>query len=441
MDIIRKKVSSGIHWLFNTALLVKLLILMLLVGGGWFLYQKLSSKKTGAPQYQTATVERGTIISSVTATGMVATSNSTSVTTQASGVINKIYVKDGDSVKSGDIIADIDLDLQGKQRAAQSYASYQSAKNSLQTAKDKYYTLQSSMMTKWKTYMDTAQNSTYQNADKSPNTYMRNLPQFYATMDDWLATEADYKNQEAAIAQGQTSLNNTWLSYQQTSPTVYAPITGTITGFSLQVGSFITAQSNSSGGSTSQRIANVVTTAPPTVTVSLTEIDTPKVKIGNKATVTFDALPNKTFTGNVVSIDTVGAVTSGVTSYPATIKLDVPDASIYSNMGAQATIITASKSDVLMVPSASIQTSDGSSNVQILTKSGQFEQNAVETGISSDTQTEIISGLSEGDVVITSSINGTTNGATNGTSAGRTGQTGSIFGGGGIGRMGGAIGH
>jgi len=139
-------------------------------------------------------------------------------------------------------------------------------------------------------------------------------------------------------------------------------------------------------------------------------------------------LPGKTFTGSVVSIDTVGSVSSGVTSYPATIKLDVPDPSIYSNMGAQAVIITRSKTDTLMVPSSSIQTMDGSSFVRILTKNRQVDRNAVETGISSDTQTEILSGLSEGDVVVTSTTNGTTTQKTNG-------QTGSIFGGGGF-RMG-----
>ena len=428
MGIIRK-IFSVFGWIWRLPIVVKIILVGVIAGTGWFFYPKLTASSSSKPQYQTAKVERGTIIASVTATGTVATSNSTSVTTQASGVISKIYVKDGDTLKSGDKIADIDLDLQGKQRAAQSYASYQSAKNSLQTAKDKYYTLQSSMMTKWKTYMDTAQSSFYQNADKSP-TENRNLPQFYSIMDDWLATEADYKNQEAAIAQSQTALNNAWLSYQQTSPTIYAPISGTVTGLSLQVGSFITAQTNSSGTSTAQRIANIVTSAPPTITVSLTEVDTPKVTIGNKATVTFDALPGKTFTGSVVSIDTVGVVSSGVTSYPATIKLDVPDASIYSNMGAQATIITDSKTDTLFIPSSSIQSENGSSSVRILTKNGQVEQNAVETGISSDTQMEIISGLSEGDTIITST--------TNGTATQQTGNntSGSIFGGGGFGRMG-----
>jgi len=429
MDIIRKKVNSGFQFLKNRSLFVKLFLILLLAGVGYFSYQTFTKAKTTKPTYQTESVSRGTITSSVTTTGTVATSNSTTVTTAASGVISKIYVKDGDTVKAGDKVAEIDLDLLGKQRSSQSFASYQSAKNSLQSAKDKYFSLQSSMMTKWKTYMEVAQNSTYQNPDKSPNTDMRNLPQFYATSDDWLATEADYKLQESVVAVANTNLSNAWLSYQQTSSTVYAPISGTITGLSLQVGSFITAQSNSSGGSTSQRIANVVTSAPPTITVNLTEIDTPKVKIDNKATVTFDALPNKTFTGSVVSIDTVGAVSSGVTSYPATIKLDVPDPSIFSNMGAQATIITETQSDVLMVPLTSVKSTDGSSYVEILTKSGTVEQNAVETGISSDTMTEIIFGLSEGDTVVTGSN------ATSTTNKSST-QSQSIFGGGGGFRMG-----
>lgn len=398
---------------------LSILFLLILLSGIWFGYTKIRSSSTQAVQYQTAVVEKGTIISSISVSGTVATSNSTTVTTQASGVISKIYVKDGDSVSSGDKIAEIDLDLEGKQRAAQSYASYQSAKNSLQSAQDKYYSLQSALMTKWKSYMDTAQNSTYENPDESPNEANRNLPEFYSIKDDWLAAEAEYKNQENVIAQAQTSLTNAWLSYQQTSSTVYAPISGTITGLSLQVGSFITAQSNSSGGSASQAIANVVTTAPPTITVNLTEIDTPKVEIGDKVTVTIDALPDKTFTGTVVSINTVGSVSSGVTTYPATIRLDVPDPAIFSNMAAEANIIVATSNDTLIVPSSAVKKEDKTPYVQIM-KNGQPETNAVEIGISNTTQTEILSGLAQGDVIVTGV-------KTNGSSNGNTTSTRSVF--------------
>ncbi len=398
-------------------------ILLILLVGGWYMYKRTRTSGSSSPSYLTAKAQRGTVISSVTASGQVATSNSTSVTTQTSGVIKKIYVKDGDIVKAGDAIADVDLDLQGKQRAAQSLASYQNAKNSLQSAKDKYYSLQSSMMAKWKTYMDTAQNDTYENPDGSENSANRNLPQFFTVKDDWLATEADYKIQEQVITQAQTNLNNAWLSYQQTSPTIYAPISGTVTGLSLQVGSFITAQSNSSGGSSAQRIANIMTEAPPTITVNVTEVDTPKIAIGDKATVTFDAFPDKTFTGSVVSIDTVGAVTSGVTSYPTTIKLDVPESSIYPNMAAQAMIISNTKTDVVTVPSTAVKNRDGSSYVLLMGKDGKPQEQPVETGLSSDTVVEIVSGLSEGETVITNTV-------TSGSTPNASGQARSIFGGG-----------
>lgn len=380
---------------FLTILFVALLAIAIAIGG-W----KLFSKKSTAVSYQTASVERGTLVSSISVSGSVATSNSTTVTTQASGVISKIYVKDGDLVKAGDKIAEIDLDLQGKQRQSQAYASYQSAQASLNNANTKMYTLQSSMFTKWKTFTDLAENSTYTNSDGSPNTQNRELAQFISTNDDWLATEADYKNQQLVIAQAQTSLSNAWLSYQQASSTVYAPISGTVTGLSLQVGSFITAQSNSSGGSASQSIANIVTTAPPTITVNLTEVDTPKITIGDKATITIDALPDKTFTGTVVSINTVGAVSSGVTTYPATIKLDTTDPAIFSNMAAEANIVIAASTDTLIVPSSAVKKQDDAYYVEIM-KNGKPEQNAVEVGISSSSETEILSGLNESDVVVT----------------------------------------
>lgn len=366
-----------------------------------------NSGSTGQTIYQTAFVEKGTIVSSISASGDVSSANSTVINTQASGVVTKVYVKDGDRVKTGDKIAEIELDLEGRQRSAQAYTSYQSANNSLDNANTALYTLQSSMLTSWKSYMDIAQSSTYQNPDGSPKQDFRSLPQFMSTSDDWLATEAKYKTQKNVIAQAQTSLNSAWLSYQQSSPTVYAPISGTVTGFSLQPGSVLTAQSNSSGGASSQKIANIKTVAFPTVLVSLTEIDIPKVKIGNKATITFDAFPAKTYTGQVISIDTVGTISSNVTSYPTVIKLDTEVLGVLPNMSAQANIITDSKSDVLTVASTAVQIQNGQAKVRVM-KNKQLQDVFVETGITSDSQIEIVSGLTEGDIVITGQTTTTT---------------------------------
>lgn len=383
-----------------------IIIFLIILVASFFLWKKFGNQKS-AVEYQTTVAEKGTLIVSISSSGQVSGVNSASVTTQTSGVVKNIFVENGQLVTSGDPIAEVDLDMDGKQRASQALASYQNAKNSLDSTQVNLYSLQSTLFANWKTYMDTAQNSTYQNSDGSPKTDQRQLPDFMIKNDDWLSAEAKYKNQQNVISASQTSVNSAWASYQQSSPIIYAPISGTITGLSLQIGSVLTAQTGSSGNSASQRIANIKTSAVPVISVNLTEIDVPKVKIGNKATITMDALSGKTFTGQVVSVDSTGEVSSGVTTYLAVIKLDTPDENIFPNMSAQTSIITQIKNEALLVPVSAVQTQNGQSIVKVL-KNNQVEEKSVETGLSSSTQMEITSGLKEGDEVITNAISSTT---------------------------------
>lgn len=381
--------------------LIKYGSLLLGVALLWFGWSTYTKTKNTNVQYQTATATKDTLVVSITASGSISSANSAVVTTQTSGVVKTIYVKNGDSVQSGDKIADVDLDMEGKQRSAQAYASYLSAKNALDNANNTYYTLQSDLFTKWKTYTDLAQNGTYENSDGSPNTENRQAAEYISTNDNWLAAEAKYKAQQNVVAQAQTSLSSAWASYQQSSPTIYAPISGTINGLSLQIGSVLTAQTSSTGNSTSQRIANIKTNATPTAVVNLNETDVPKVAIGNKATITMDAFPNQTFTGKVVSIDTTGSVSSGVTTYPAYIVLDAAPNDVYPNMAVDATIILAVKDNVILVPSAAVQTTNSQTTVRVM-KNGAVSSVSVTIGATDNTNTEIVSGISEGDTVVTS---------------------------------------
>lgn len=416
------------NWFVKSSLKKKIVILIVLVAVVGVTYVKFINPKKSSIQYQTALVQKGTLIETVTGSGQVSTANNGTISTLATGVVTKLYVKDGDEVKMGDKIAEVDLDLNGEQNNASALSSYQSAKNNLESAKAGIYSLQSSMFTAWKTFMDLAQNSTYQNSDGSPNETNRALPQFHIAQDDWLAGEAKYKNQQNVVNQAQTALNSAWLSYQQSSPTIYAPISGIISGLSLQEGSVIVETTNTSNSAQSAtKIANIRTKALPMVSVNLTEIDVPKVKLGDKATIKFDALTDKTFTGKVISIDTAGSVSSGVTTYPAVIRLDTESDSILSNMAASASIITDTKNDVLTVPVSAVKKqADGTSYVQVM-KNGKPVTTTVETGISSSSEIEIVSGLSVGDTVITSTIS-----STGGTSSGSSQSQSpfSVFGGG-----------
>lgn len=375
-----------------------IIITVLVVG---FLIFRITRRGSVTPTYQTAQVEKGTLVVSVSASGQVASVNSTQITTNASGVVSHVYVKDGDTVRAGTRIASIDLDLIGKQKSSQALASYQSAKNSLDSAKVNLYTLQSK---------EFAANQKFIN-----DAVARNLatydPTYIQENADWLAAEASYSNQQAVINQAQTALGSAWMTYQQASPIIYAPITGTITGLSLQTGTIIASSQSSTGTATSTKIANITTTAKPNITLNLTEIDIPKIKVGDKATITFDAIPDKTFTGKVISIDKVGVISSNVTNYPTVLALDTNDPGILPNMAASASIITQTKDNVLMVPTTAIVNQNGQSQVRIL-NNNQLEFINVQTGLTSDTQIEILSGVTEGQSVVTSIITPSTSTST-----------------------------
>ncbi len=375
--------------------LVLAVIVVLLVFGGW----KNTLGKTASVQYQTAQVTKGTIVSSVSASGSVSVANRASITTQASGVVSEVLVKNGDKVNKGQKIATVALDPDGLQRQAQTYASYLSAQNNLNNANAQLYSLQSAMFSKWKAYTDLATNSTYQNSDSSPNTSNRVLTPFTIAQDDWLAAEAQYKNQQGQIAQAQANLNNAWLSYQAASSDIAAPRDGTISDITIVSGMQLNT-SYSGNNVTSQIVAAIKTSGNPVVMVSLSEVDAVAVKTGDKATLSFDALPNQTFTGKVLGINTTGTVSSGVTTYPAIIQLDTPNDAILPNMSATANIITNIKNEVLIVPSMAVQNVGGQATVRIW-QNGNISTVSVETGLVSSSDTEITSGLSEGQTVIT----------------------------------------
>jgi multidrug efflux pump subunit AcrA (membrane-fusion protein) len=413
MNIFKK----GMQWFMLQALWIKIGLVVVSIGILVFGANALFGTKKSATTYQTGVVEKGTLVVAVTGSGTVSSANNTNITTQATGVVSKLYVKDGDVVKSGDKIMEIDLDLDGKQTETQALASYQSAKNNVESAKANMYSMQSAMFTNWDSFMTIAQNGTYQYEDGTPNNINRSLPEFHIANDNWLAAEAKYKLQQNIVYQTQTSLSSAWSAYQKASSTVYAPISGTVSGLALQEGSVINSNASSQNSNVSNtKIANVKTDATPIVSINLTEIDVPKITIGDKATITLDAYPDKTFTGKVVSIDTVGSITSGVSTYPTVIKLDTDTTSILPNMAVSASIITNRKNDVLMVPTSSVQqNTDGTYYVQVM-KNNIPTDVAVETGLSSDTSTEILSGLAEGDTVVTATMKAATTSTTTTTS-------------------------
>lgn len=386
----KKEILNKVKKVFNTrpkkiAGIIAVIVIAFL---GW----RVFGRKQAKVQYQTAKVVRGTIISSVSASGQILTANIIDVTSNASGLVKKVYVKDGDRVSAGQKILELVLDSDSKQRSASAYSSYLSAKNSFDSAQVTLWTLDSAMWVANQTFINDA-------VARGLLTYD---PTYIQENDNWLAAEAKYKNQQAVIAQAQRVVNNAWLAYQQVSPIVTAPMSGIISNITYAEGMTLGGTSDSS-----QRIAIIRSEGNPLATFNLSEIDVAKVKPGQKATIKLDSLADKTFTGKVVTVDRVGSVTSGVTNYPIVIKFDTEAPEVLPNMSATAVIILEAKDSVLLVPSSAVRVQGDQNTVRVL-KNKKEQTMVVETGLISDTQTEIISGLSEGDEVITSTITSTT---------------------------------
>lgn len=373
----------------------------------FFIYRSLSASQNKT-QYQTAQVTKGTLVVSLTEAGQVSVANKVSVVTQASGIVSNVYVKSGQTINAGDKIADLTLDTAGQQRQAQSYSALLSAQNNLQNANAQLYSLQSALFVANQKFVN----------DKgvvSPTDQQKTDPIYVEENANWLAAEAAYVNQANVIVQSQANVNNASLAYQLTSGIITASTNGKVGDLMITKGMQIGSSNTTAGSSTNtsnQAIASIITGNATAVSVSIAEVDAPQIQVGQAATITFDALPNKTFTGKIMGINTTGVVTSGVTTYPAIIQLDdTTDASILPNMSATANIITKVDDNVLLVPSAAVQTVGTASTVRVM-KNGQVSTVSVQVGDTSGSQTVITSGLSEGEMVITSAIStATTTGA------------------------------
>jgi HlyD family secretion protein len=196
---------------------------------------------------------------------------------------------------------------------------------------------------------------------------------------------------------------------------VYAPFNGIVAKVDAEKG-----DSASSGTS----LATLITKTQ-IAEITLNENDIAKVKVGQSATITFDALENLIVSGKVQEVDMLGTASQGVVSYTVKIALDTQDDRIKSGMSVSVSIITDMKSDVVLVSNSLIKSLGDTYYVETLAE-GTYDaslvgtgtgvsatgirttQIPIEIGITDDTNTEITSGLEEGDVIITKTIMGTT---------------------------------
>lgn len=335
----------------------------------------------------TATAERGTIAQTVSASGQIESANYLGVTTSVIGIVKEVFVKEGDTVTKGQKIMEITLNADGEESLASALAGYLSAKNALESTKDNLISLDSALISAKETFQDEKDTNSYQSHDERISyTLAENTVEI---------AQANYDRQLSEINQKKVALNKAWLTYQALSPTIVAPGSGTIANIVVVEGMDIT---NSLSERTSSTVASIKNEGSPIATLNITEVDINKVKVGQKVKLILNSKSDKVFMGTVVGIDKIGTASSGVSNYPVIVKFDEPSDLVLPNMGVDAEIIIQEKTDALYVPSSAINLEQGNTIVNVV--DGNMSRSVkVETGISTNEYTEIISGIEEGTVV------------------------------------------
>lgn len=212
------------------------------------------------------------------------------------------------------------------------------------------------------------------------------------------------KTAQNTVAKKQKALADAQEALEKYS--VYAPFNGVIASVGdVEIGDTVSPSTTLATLITRQKIADI----------SLNEVDAAKVKVGQKATITFDAIDDLTVTGKVIYVDTLGTASQGVVDYGAKISLDAANDNIKVGMSVSVEIITEVKQDVLMVSTSAIKKQNGSYYVMVVNDdiknttantattltSTDLVSKTIEVGSANDTMTEIVSGLTEGDIVVT----------------------------------------
>ena len=370
------------------------ILLGLLVAAG-AAYYFFSSNSKQEMTYLTESVTRGNVEKTVVASGSVESVNEVDVGAQASGKITKLYVKLGQEIKKGEMIADIDSTTQintlnTKKAALVSYQAQLKAKKTAYDVALSSYNRLSKLYTQKATSLD------------SVNTAKSTLDNAKAEME---AIEANIKQAEIEVNTAETNVGYTKIT---------APMDGTVISVPVSEGQTVNANQ------TTPTIVTIADLSQMKIKPEISEGDITKVKAGQEVSFTIlsdsqtvyhsviDSVdPANTTTSDSFSTSSLSSSSSSTTSaiyYYANVLIDNPDRTLRIGMTTENNIKIANAKDVLLVSNMAIQKRDGKNFVNVLNDKNQPEPREVEIGVQNDFKTEIKSGLNEGEKVIVSQV-------------------------------------
>lgn len=403
----------------RNVIIIAIVVVIVLGVAGYFGWQQMTARAATTTRVQTQPVQRGSIVATVPAAGNLSAVKAASLAFEQSGRVSKVNVQVGDTVKAGQVMMELDTsDLQFSLRNAQ--AQLDSAQANFDAAKQKNdQNPQQLLVTKaaldkaisalqkaqadynavaWRNdVLSSQQAATLASATADYQSALGNFNITAATIND-----SALRTSAASLAQAQTALDQAKRNIEKGK--LIAPFDGAVAAVNYNVGDTVGGSGGSTsntGVSVSASGAGVVLADPGTlqVKVLLSEVDVAKVKVGQPAQLTIDALPGANYNAKVTAIGPVPTVTQGVVNYPVFLSVSNPDSSVRPGMTANLTIEVDRRDNVLLIPTRSVRTQGNQRVVSVLYKD-QTIQVPVTTGLSNDTSIEVTSGLNEGDQVI-----------------------------------------
>ena len=376
----------------------KILIILLILGvGGYFVYDKFFNIKDEKVEFITKKAKKGSFSKKVDATGEIFATELIDVGAQVSGQIKKLYVKLGDQVKKGDMIASIDSSTQqnsidNKEAQLAIYkAQLESAKVALNISKTQF---------------------DRENALFSKNATSKQ--EFETAKNTYSANSAKIKELEAQIKQTNIELSTAKINLGYTKIT--APRDGTVVSVQVEEGQTVNANQ------TTPTIVNIADLSRVKMKMQIAEGDITKIKVGTPVEYSILSEPTKKFQTTISSIDpglttlsdgSYGSSSSSKSSYSSSSSsssavyyyaqsiVDNKDRILRIGMTTQNELLIANVEDAIIVPSIGIKKDENGTFVYLL-KDGKPVKTAVKTGIKDNLDTQIISGINEGDEIITS---------------------------------------
>ncbi len=336
---------------------IAIVILFILIGGSLFYW--LIDRKGSNQKFRTVKVERGEIISTVTATGTINPVITVLVGSQISGTIKALYADFNSRVKEGEVIAQIDPAVfesqvdQARAGVATEQANVANAQANLQNTEanlvkaevsvsDTKKTLDRNLqLMKMTAIAQAALDTSQANYDSAVAQREAAKAQLNVARSQIESAKAQLERAKAALRMAETNLRYT---------TIRSPVNGVVISRNVDVGQTVAA---SLQAPTLFTIAKDLTQMQ--VDTNFSEADIGRIENGQEATFNVDAYPERTFRGRVSEIRNAPTIIQNVVTYDVVIEVDNKDLKLKPGMTANVSVMIAHKEGVLRIPNAALR--------------------------------------------------------------------------------------